>query len=139
MSILIQVWVCQFRASALTETFDHESQRALFKIWQKKARMESTSYLFSLFITFLLLLSCVSCVQLCATPQTAAHKAPPSLGFSRQEHWSGLPFPSPLCESEVAQSRPTCSDPMDCSLRGFSIHGIFQARVLEWLAIAFST
>ena len=34
----------------------------------------------------------------------AAHQAPPSLGFSRQEHWSGLPFPSPMHESEVAQS-----------------------------------
>ena len=41
-------------------------------------------------------------------------------------------------ESEVAQSRPTLSDPMDCSLPGSSIHGIFQARVLEWGAIAFS-
>ena len=41
-------------------------------------------------------------------------------------------------ESEVAQSCPTCSDPMDCSLRGSSVHGIFQARVLESVAIAFS-
>ena len=41
-------------------------------------------------------------------------------------------------ESEVAQSYPTLSDPMDCSLPGSSIHGIFQARVLEWGAIAFS-
>ena len=41
-------------------------------------------------------------------------------------------------ESEVAQSCLTLSDPMDCSLPGFSIHGIFQARVLEWGAIAFS-
>ena len=41
-------------------------------------------------------------------------------------------------ESEVAQSCPTLSDPMDCSLTGSSIHGIFQARVLEWGAIAFS-
>ena len=57
----------------------------------------------------LLLLSRFSRVQLCATPQTAAHQAPPSLGFSRQEHWSGLPFPSPMheSESEVAQSCPT--------------------------------
>ena len=44
----------------------------------------------------LLLLSCFSCVRLCATPQMAAHQAPPSLGFSRQKHWSGLPFPSPM-------------------------------------------
>ena len=41
-------------------------------------------------------------------------------------------------EKEVAQSCPTLSDPMDYSLAGFSIHGIFQARVLEWSAIAFS-
>ena len=48
----------------------------------------------------LLLLSRFSRVRLCATPETAAHQAPPSLGFSRQEHWSGLPFPSPMHESE---------------------------------------
>ena len=41
-------------------------------------------------------------------------------------------------ESEVAQSCLTLSDPMDCSLSGSSIHGIFQARVLEWGVIAFS-
>ena len=41
-------------------------------------------------------------------------------------------------ESEVAQSCPTLSDPMDCSLPVSSIHGILQARVLEWGAIAFS-
>ena len=38
-------------------------------------------------------------------------------------------------ESEVAQSCPTLCDPMDCSLRGSSVHGIFEARVLEWVAI----
>ena len=43
----------------------------------------------------LLLLSRFSRVQLCVTPQMAAHHAPLSLGFSRQEHWSGVPFPSP--------------------------------------------
>ena len=42
-------------------------------------------------------------------------------------------------ESEVAQSCPTPRDPMDCSLPGSSVHGIFLARVLEWVAIAFST
>ena len=41
-------------------------------------------------------------------------------------------------EKEVAQSCPTLCDPMDCSLPGFSVHGIFQARVLEWGATAFS-
>ena len=52
----------------------------------------------------LLLLSRFSCVWLCATPQMAAHQALPSLGFSRQEHWSGLPFPSPTHESEKWKS-----------------------------------
>ena len=93
-------------------------------------------------LLLLLLLSRFSCVRLCVTPETAAHEAPPSLGFSRQEHWSGLPFPSPMHESEKWKwSRSvvsTLSDPMDCSLPGSSIHGIFQARVLEWGAIAFS-
>ena len=87
----------------------------------------------------LLLLSRFSRVRLC-DPETTAHQAPPSLGFSRQEYWSGLPFPSPMheSESEVTQSCPTLSDPMDCSLPGSSIHGIFQVRVLEWGAMASS-
>ena len=89
-------------------------------------------------LLLLLLLSHFSHVRLCATPKMAAHQAPLSLGFSRQEHWSGLPFPSPIHESEVAQSCLTLSDPMDCSLPGSSVHGIFQARVLEWGAIGFS-
>ena len=59
----------------------------------------------------LLLLSHFSRVQLCATPQTAAHQAPLSLGFSRQGHWSGLPFPSPMHESEKWKwSRSVMSD-----------------------------
>ena len=51
-------------------------------------------------VLLLLLLSRFSRVRLCATPETAAHQTPPSLGFSRQEYWSGLPFPSPMHESE---------------------------------------
>ena len=59
----------------------------------------------------LLLLSRFGRVWLCATPQTAAHQAPLSLGFSRQEHWSGLPFPSPMQESEKSKwSRSVVSD-----------------------------
>ena len=90
-------------------------------------------------LLLLLLLSRFSHVRLCATPETAAHQASPSLGFSRQEHWSGLPFPSPTHESEKwkrsFQLCPTLCNPMDCSLPGSSIHGIFQARVLEWGAL----
>ena len=91
-------------------------------------------------LLLLLLLSHFSRVRLCATPETAAHPAPLSPRLSRQEHWSGLPFPSPMhkSESEVAQSCPTPSDPMDHSPPGSSVHGIFQAGVLGWGAIAFS-
>ena len=92
-------------------------------------------------LLLLLLLSRFSHVRLHTTPQTAAHQAPPTVGFSRQEHWSGLPFPSPMheSESEVAQPCLTLSHPMDCSRPGSSVHGIFQARILEWGAIAFSS
>ena len=48
-----------------------------------------------LFIYYVYVLSCFSRVQLFATPWTVAHQAPLPMGFSRQEHWSGLPFPSP--------------------------------------------
>ena len=70
----------------------------------------------------------------------AAHQAPPSLGFSRQNTGVGFHFllqcMEVKSENEVAQSCPTLSYPMDCSLPGSSAHGIFQARVLEWGAIA---
>ena len=51
-------------------------------------------------LLLLLLLSHFSHVRLCVTPETASHQALPSLGFSSQEHWSGLPFPSPMHEGE---------------------------------------
>ena len=69
----------------------------------------------------------------------ASHQAPCPWD-SRQEHWSGSLFPSPMheSESEVAQLCPTPSHPMEWSPPGSCVHGIFQARVLEWVAIAFS-
>ena len=82
-----------------------------------------------------------SCPTLC-DPTDCCPPGSPSLGFSRQEHWSGLPFllqcMKVKSESEVSQLCLTLSDPVDCSPPGSSIHGIFQARVLEWGAIAFS-
>ena len=69
-----------------------------------------------------------SCPTLC-NPIDGSPPGFPSLGFSRQEHWSGLPFPSPMHESEKWKwSRSVVSnssDPMDCSLPGSSVHGIF--------------
>ena len=72
----------------------------------------------------LLLLSRFSRVRLCVTPETAAHWAPLSLRFSRQEHWSGLPFPSRMHESEKwkwSHSSPTLSD----------LHGLQPTRLLH--------
>ena len=90
----------------------------------------------------LLLLGCFSCVWLCATPETAAHQAPPSLAFSRQEHWSGLPFPSPMHESEKWKwSRSVMYNsqwPRGLQPTRLLHPWIVQARVLEWGAIAFS-
>ena len=94
------------------------------------------------FSMLLLLLSHFSRVRLCVTPQTAAHQAPPSMGFSGKNTGVGCHFllqcMKVKSESEVTQSCPTLSDSLDCSLPGSSVHGIFQARVLEWGAIAFS-
>ena len=114
------------------------------KLWVKVADIKLWLYQNSLsnHYNMLLLLSRFSRVQLCATPETAAHQAPPSLGFSRQEHWSGLPFPSLMHESVKWKWShsvvSTLSDPVVCSPPGSSVHGICQARVLEWGATAFS-
>ena len=90
----------------------------------------------------LLLLSRFSRVRLCVTPQTEAHQAPPSWDSPGENTGVGCHFllqcMKVKSEREVAQSCPTLSDPMDYSLPGSSIHGIFQARVLEWGTIAFS-
>ena len=66
----------------------------------ESSNLKSEKFLSSTGKQKLLLLSRFSHVRLCATPETAAHQALLSLGFSRQEHWSGLPFPSPMHESE---------------------------------------
>ena len=72
-----------------------------------------------------LLLSHFSRVRLCATPETAAHQAFPFLGFSRQEHWSGLPFPSPMHESEKWKwGRSVVSNPQ-------RPHGLQPTRLLR--------
>ena len=89
-----------------------------------------------------LLLSRFSRVWLCATPEMAAHQAPCPWDSPGKSTGVGCHFllqcMKVKSESEVAQSCPTLSDPMDCRLPGSSDHGIFQARVLEWGAIAFS-
>ena len=88
----------------------------------------------------------LSCARLFETPWTAAFQAPPSVGFSRQEYWSGLLLPSPDLSPAVAaaaaakslQSCATLCDPIDGSPPGSPVPGILQARILEWVAISFS-
>ena len=75
----------------------------------------------------------LSRVQLLATPWTAAHQAPPSMGFSRQEYWSGVPLPSPTVYAATAAAKslqlcPTLCDPIDGSPPCSPIPGILQAR-----------
>ena len=89
-------------------------------------------------LLLLLLPSRVSCVQLCATPQTAAHQAPLSLARTGVGCHFLLQCMNVKSESEVTQLHTTLRDPMDCRLPGSSVHRIFQARVLEWGAVAFS-
>ena len=115
-------------------------------------------HLFPLTVCVCALLSCFRHVRLFATPWTVAHQAPLSMGFSRQEYWSGSPFPSPedlpfgmeprsptlqadalpseapgKPEVKVIQSCPTICNPID-----YTAHGIVQARILEWVAFPFS-
>ena len=106
----------------------------------------------------------LSRVQLFVTPWTVACQAPYSMGFSSQEYWSGLPFPFPgdlpypgtkprspapqadclpseppdQIRSDQSLSRVWLCDPRVCSPPGSSVHGISQARILEWIAISFS-
>ena len=66
------------------------------------------------------------------------------MGFSRQEYWSGLPLASSVSSAAAAaaagslQSRPTLCNPIEGSPPEFSVPGILQARILEWVAISFS-
>ena len=81
------------------------------------------------------MLSCFSCVQLCATLWTAAHKAPLCTGFSRQEYWSGLPFPSPgshvvLTSDLTPGTRLGWISHHQCQLKAYT-------SVLQWLGAIF--
>ena len=88
------------------------------------------------------LLSHFSRVRLCVTPETAAHQVPHPWDSPGKNTAVGCHFllqcMTVKSESEVAQLCLTLGNPMDCSLPGSSVHGIFQARVLGWVAIAFS-
>ena len=90
----------------------------------------------------LLLLSRFSCVRLCATHRQKPTRFPCPWDSPGKNTGVGCHFllqsMKVKSESEVAQLCLSLCDPMDCSLPGSSIHGIFQARVLEWGAIAFS-
>ena len=86
--------------SKVTQLFTHSSRMTpnLVLFLQNDMPLIICSRCF--YFALLLLLSHFSHVRLCVTPEMEAHQAPTSLGFSRQEHWSGMPFPSPMHESE---------------------------------------
>ena len=69
-------------------------------VWHLKQSEKVKNSVSGYLVLLLLLLSHFSRVRLCVTSETAAHQAPPSLGFSKQEHWSRLPFHSPMHQSE---------------------------------------
>ena len=84
----------------------------------------------------------LSHVWLFATPWTAAYQAPLSMGFSRQEYWSGMPYVPWIGRSILSdvlsyflQSWAALCNPMDSSPPGSSVHGILQVRILEWVAM----
>ena len=77
----------------------------------------------------------LSRVWLFATPRTAAYQAPLSMGFFRQEYWSGVPL---LAAAKSLQSCLTLCNPIDGSPPGSPVPGILQARILEWVPIYFS-
>ena len=93
-------------------------------------------------LLLLLLLRHFSRVQLCATPSMAAYRLRRPWDSPGKNTGVGCHFllqcMKVKSENEVAQSCPTLHDPMDCSLPGSSVRGIFQARVLVWVAIVFS-
>ena len=99
--------------------------------------------LFPLFLLLLLLLSRFSRVRVCATPRRQPTRLPHPWDSPVKNTGVGCHFLLQCMkmknESEVTQLCVTLRDPMDCSLPGSSVHGIFQARVLEWAAIAFSS
>ena len=94
-------------------------------------------------LLLLLLLSRFSRVQLCATHRRQSTRLPRPWDSPGKNTGVGCHFLLQRVkvknESEVAQLCPTLCDPVDCSLPGSSVHGIFQPRVLEWGAIAFSS
>ena len=134
-SVSFALHVCYFSCNQTNTTLNLVQNVIIAHVWIE-TRLKIYLYM------LLLLLSRFSHVQLCVTPETAAHRLPHPCDSPGKNTGVGCHFllqcMKVKSESEVAQSCPTPIDPVDCSLPGSSIHGIFQARVLEWGAIAFS-
>ena len=131
------VWlVCDFRYVCLSH---------LWPVWH--ASFWVYSYLLFLFVLYVLMVPCYYYVASVMSDSMRPHRRQPTrlrCPWDSPGKNTGVDCHFPLqcmkvkSESEVAQSCPTLRDPMDCSPPGSSVHRIFQARVLEWGAIAFS-
>ena len=101
-AVMRKFWLSKIKVRQFSiANISYKENKMSFSV-QHKCTFNAISYwrfLKVLLLLLLLLLSHFSRVRLCATPWTAAHQATPSIGFSRQEHWSGLPFPPPMHES----------------------------------------
>ena len=102
------------------QPFTEKKVRYLNEVSYTRLRIQNLGFKFYISYLLLLLLSCFSRVQFCATPQTAGNQATPSLGFYRQEHWSGLPFPSPVhaCMLSHFSHARLCATPWTAAHQG---------------------
>ena len=98
--LVLLVDLCKFFRVFYNKNFILKQGKYIYFFFSDSGNMIFILFFILLLLLLLLLLSRFSHVRLCVTPQTTAHQAPPSLGFSKQEQWSGLPFPSLMRESE---------------------------------------
>ena len=123
------LWKCctQYASKFGKLSSGHRTGKGQFSFQSQRKTMLKNPQL--LLLLLLLLLSRFSCVRLCVTPEMATHQIPPSLGFSRQDHWSGLPFPSFMHCMKVKSEKWKWS----CSVMSDSLwpHGLQSTRLLR--------
>ena len=125
---------CQVASVVSDSVWPHRRQPTrLPRLWDSLRTLEWVAISFSNAWKWKVKVKSLSCDWLLVTPWTTAYQGPPSMGFSRQEYWSGVPLPSPILGLvslifilhqfySVAQSCLTLCNAMDCSMPGFPVH-----------------